>query len=135
MSLFYSSSPTPRTIPASRTSSERSVQFKSMFPFRLTLSFNDPFSSRIVFSVLTLQQSSQWLDKLSQQTKQNPAVDFLPSTVLALYLRRKFFVSYSKQPPADQSPSRLTFLDWLDLLLNGTFREPMAITEWPTNFH
>jgi hypothetical protein len=86
----------------------------------------------MIYSVLYLDQSSEWLNELRNKIKDNQnkqSIQFSRSTVLALYIRRKFFVSYS----STEQP--LTFSDWIDLLFNGTFRDPINITEWPMKFH
>lgn len=107
------------------------------------------FSSRFVFSILFREQSSQWLDELTNQLPETSSIDFSSSTVLALYIRRKFFVVFSpskkqnndqeqqQQQQADQSTTTttLTFFDWIDLLLNGNFREPINLRDWPEKFH
>jgi hypothetical protein len=90
----------------------------------------------MVYSVLYLDRSSKWLNELlnkidDYQNKQS--IQFVPSTVLALYIRRKFFVSYS--PISDNTEQSLTFSDWIDLLFNGNIRKPINITEWPMQFH
>lgn len=135
-------------IPVWKSSNEIFIQWKSN-----KLSFNFVFkrekfccfSSRFIFSVLFRDQSSKWLDELSNQLPENSSIDFSPSTVLALYIRRKFFVVFSpsktknndqEQQQADQSTTTmLTFFDWIDLLLNGNFREPINLRDWPENFH
>ncbi|CAF3708770.1 unnamed protein product [Rotaria sp. Silwood1] len=92
----------------------------------------------MIFSILYRQQSIQWLDKLSnniQDNQKQQLIQFFPSTVLALYIRRKFFVSY--WPICnnnEQSEKILTFSDWIDLLFNGNFRDPITVTEWPMKF-
>lgn len=83
----------------------------------------------MAFSILYRENSSKWLDELSKQIQDKQSNEFSSSTILALYIRRKFFVTY--QP---ESSSTLTFPDWIDLLLEGTFREQINITEWPMNF-
>ncbi|CAF1602995.1 unnamed protein product, partial [Rotaria sp. Silwood1] len=94
--------------------------------------------SHMIFSILYRQQSIQWLDKLSnniQDNQKQQLIQFFPSTVLALYIRRKFFVSY--WPICnnnEQSEKILTFSDWIDLLFNGNFRDPITVTEWPMKF-
>jgi len=101
------------------------------------------FSSRWIFSILCRQQSSKWLDELLnniEDTQNKQSIQFPPSTILALYIRRKFFVSYrsiysNNNVLTNQSNSTLTFSDWIDLLFNGNFREQIPITEWPMEFH
>jgi hypothetical protein len=98
------------------------------------------FSSRIIFSIIYRQQSSKWFDELLnkiEDTQNKQSIQFSPSTILALYIRRKFFVSYRSiySNNNNQSNSILTFSDWIDLLFNGNFREPISITEWPMKFH
>ncbi len=89
----------------------------------------------MIFSILYQSESSKWLDELSKKIEPNqPSIEFHSSTILALYIRRKFFVSYSTNSNP-QSTSTLTFSDWIDLLFNGNFREPITITEWPMNFN
>lgn len=101
--------------------------------------------------MLYREQSSKWLDKLVKKIDDNQnkeSIQFPPSTVLALYIRRKFFVSYAPirdntDELADESgaflatnqSSTLTFSDWIDLLLNGNFRNPISVKEWPMRFH
>jgi hypothetical protein len=90
----------------------------------------------MVYSVLYLDRSSKWLNELSNKIDDNQnkqSIQFVPSTVLALYIRRKFFVSYS--PISDNTEQSLTFSDWIDLLFNGNIRKPINITEWPMQFH
>jgi hypothetical protein len=91
----------------------------------------------MVYSILFRQQSSKWLDELLNKIEDNQnkqTIQLVPSTILALYIKRKFFVSYSNN---DQqlTDSTLTLLDWIDLLLNGNFREQIRITDWPMKFH
>ena len=96
----------------------------------------------MVFSILYRQQSSQWLNELAKNISNQSSSQWLSSTVLALYIRRKFFVSYwpidttnsNELTEQSSSPATLTFSDWLDLLLDGTFREPTHVTEWPMKF-
>ena len=105
----------------------------------------------MIFSILYRQQSFEWLTELSnkieinQPTKQS--IRFSSSTVLALYIKRKYFVSYgpisnsnnanaTTYEQSDQtSSSKLSFTDWIDLLFNGDFRQPIKVTEWPMKFH
>jgi hypothetical protein len=90
----------------------------------------------MVYSVLYLDRSSKWLNELLNKIDDNQnkqSIQFVPSTVLALYIRRKFFVSYS--PISDNTEQSLTFSDWIDLLFNGNIRKPINITEWPMQFH
>jgi hypothetical protein len=102
----------------------------------------------MIYSILYREQSPKWLDKLAKKIEDNQNKQFLPSTVLALYIRRKFFVSYwpirdNNDELSDQSgallatdqSSTLTFSDWIDLLLNGNFRNPTSVKEWPMKFH
>ena len=112
-------------------------EYVQSFDSFMTLSFSP--SSRFVFSILFREQSSSWLAELSKHSREENW-NFSPSTVLALYIRRKLFVIYSpnnhqEQQQANQSISTLTFFDWIDLLLNGNFREPITVTDWPRNFH
>jgi hypothetical protein len=91
----------------------------------------------MVYSILFRQQSSKWLDELLNKIEDNQnkqTIQLVPPTILALYIKRKFFVSYSNN---DQqlTDSTLTLLDWIDLLLNGNFREQIRITDWPMKFH
>ncbi|UJR21837.1 hypothetical protein I4U23_024911 [Adineta vaga] len=98
--------------------------------------------SHMVYSILYRQQSSQWLNELSNNIQDKQSSQFLPSTVLALYIRRKFFVSYgpldddynNSNERCQQSSSKLTFSDWIDLLFDGTFREPIHVIDWPMKF-
>jgi len=88
-------------------------------------------TSRLIFSIITRDKSSKWLDDLQRQSK----INNLPSsTILGLYLRRKFFVSYSFNESQSSSSSSLTFSDWIDLLLEGNFRQPVILNDWPKNF-
>ncbi|CAF4253007.1 unnamed protein product, partial [Rotaria sp. Silwood2] len=96
--------------------------------------------SHMIFSILYRQQSIEWLNELSNNIQDNQykqSIQFIPSTVLALYIRRKFFVSYSSicNNNNEQLNQTLTFSDWIDLLFNGNFREPITITEWPMKFN
>ena len=84
----------------------------------------------MVFSILFLEKSSKWLDELREKMTNDKSIDLIPSTILALYIRRNYFVCYS----TNTSASTLTFSDWIDLLLEGNFREQISITEWPKNF-
>ena len=91
-------------------------------------------------SILYRQQSSIWLNELSNKiivNQNRQSIEFFPSTVLALYLRRKFFVSYRLICNNDnyEISSTLLFADWIDLLFNGDFRQPINVTEWPMKFH
>ncbi|CAF1584249.1 unnamed protein product [Adineta ricciae] len=55
------------------------------------------FSSRMIFAVLYRDRSPKWLKELSSNIEDEPKrqiVQFISSTVLALYIRRKFFVPY-----------------------------------------
>lgn len=96
----------------------------------------------MIFSVLYRQQSSKWLDELSDKIQDNQikqSIRFSSSTVLALYIKRKYFVSFGQicnnNNTNQQSDQKLTFLAWIDLLFDGTIREPISITEWPMIFH
>ncbi|CAF3701786.1 unnamed protein product [Rotaria sordida] len=92
--------------------------------------------SHMIFSILYRQQSMKWLNELSKKIQNQQSIKFFSSNVLALYIRRKFFVSYeSISNNNEQSNQTLTFLDWIDLLFNGNFREPITITEWPMKFN
>ncbi|CAF1624706.1 unnamed protein product [Adineta ricciae] len=98
--------------------------------------------SRMVYSILYRQRSRQWLNELSKNILDKQSSQFLPATVLALYIRRNFFVSYGQldadcnnsNESCEHSSSKLTFSDWIDLLLNGTFRQLINVTDWPTKF-
>jgi hypothetical protein len=91
----------------------------------------------MVYSILYRQRSSKWLDELSNKIEDKQTIQLIPSTILALYIRRKYFVSYSNNHNqlTDLSSSKLTFLDWIDLLLNGNFPDSIKITDWPMKFH
>jgi hypothetical protein len=91
----------------------------------------------MVYSILYRQRSSKWLDELSNKIEDKQTIQLIPSTILALYIRRKYFVSYSNNHNqlTDSSSLKLTFLDWIDLLLNGNFRDSIKITDWPMKFH
>jgi len=97
----------------------------------------------MIFSIIFRQQSSQWLDELLnklEDTQNKQSIEFSPSNILALYIRRKYFVSYrsiysNNNVLTNQSNSTLTLSDWIDLLFNGNFRKPIRITEWPMKFH
>lgn len=105
----------------------------------------------MIFSILYRQQSSKWLDELSNKIENNQntqSIGLFPSTVLALYIKRKYFVSYGPicnnsnnskttktNEQSDQTSSNLTFTDWIDLLFNGNIRQPIIVTEWPMKFH
>ena len=122
-------------------------------------------SSRMVFAVLYRQHSPRWLNELYENIESDqttPRIRCLPSTVLALYLRRRFFVPYwsltnheeltdesgaflgmdhqhrsSSSSSTDSIASTtdsLSFSDWIDLLLDGNIRTPVSITEWPMIF-
>ena len=96
----------------------------------------------MVYSILYRQRSSQWLNELSKNILDKQSSQFLPSTVLALYIRRNFFVSYGQlnddcnnsNESCEHLSSKLTFSDWIDLLLSGTFRQQINVTDWPTKF-
>ncbi|CAF0956307.1 unnamed protein product [Adineta steineri] len=103
--------------------------------------------SRMVFSILyRRQQSSIWLNELSNNIENKQSIRFRSSTVLALYIRRKFFVSYwpidndddnnnsNSNEIVGESSSKLTFSNWIDLLFDGNFRDPNNITKWPIKF-
>lgn len=54
-------------------------------------------SSRMIFAVLYREKSSRWLDELYENIEDDQnrqLVHFNASTVLALYIRRKFVVPY-----------------------------------------
>jgi hypothetical protein len=95
----------------------------------------------MIYSVLYRSRSSQWLDELSSKIEEDKQTnESIPSsTILALYIRRKFFVSYSNNNNQDEltdsSSSKLKFQDWIDLLLNGNFPDRITITDWPMKFH
>lgn len=83
--------------------------------------------ARLIFSIYSREKASAWIEQLEEQSARK-----LPSaTVLALYLRRRFFVSF---PFEESSSSTLTFSDWIDLLLEGNFREPVPVADWPRDF-
>jgi hypothetical protein len=87
----------------------------------------------MIFAILYRDKSSKWLNELLNNIEDNEnkhLIKFFSSTILALYIKRKFFVSYSPQ-----SSTILTFSDWIDLLFNGNFRQPINITQWPMIFH
>lgn len=125
------------------------------------------FSSRMIFAVLYRLHSSQWLNELYaniEDDQNRQLVRFLPSTVLALYIRRKFFVPYwslmtneeisdetgaflgmdhhhhrssstSSTDSIASTTDSLSFSDWIDLLFDGSIRTPISITKWPMRFH
>lgn len=120
----------------------------------------------MVFAILYRQRSSRWLNELyaNIEADQNkPNFRCTSSTVLALYIRRKFFIPYwsltNRQELSDESAAflgmdqnqhrssltssddsinsscdSLTFSDWIDLLFDGNFRNPISVTDWPTSF-
>jgi hypothetical protein len=122
-------------------------------------------SSRMVFAVLYRQHSPRWLNELYaniESDQKTPPIRCVPSTVLALYLRRRFFVPYwsstnheeltddsgaflgmdhqhrssstSSTESMASTTDSLSFADWIDLLLDGNIRTPISITEWPMLF-
>ncbi|CAF4418317.1 unnamed protein product, partial [Rotaria magnacalcarata] len=103
--------------------------------------------SRMIFSVLYRKQASAWLTELSNKIQDNQHKQlnrFFPSTVFALYIKRKYFVSFgpictnnnnNNNNDDQQSDEKLTFSAWIDLLFDGTIRDPITVTEWPIKFH
>ena len=121
----------------------------------------------MIFAVLYRQHSSQWLNELYaniEDDQNRQLVRFLSSTVLALYIRRKFVVPYwslmnneeisdetgaflgmdyhhhrssstSSTDSIASTTDSLSFADWIDLLFDGSIRTPISITEWPMRFH
>ncbi len=121
----------------------------------------------MIFSVLYREHSSRWLNELYENIEDDnnrQLVRFISSTVLALYIRRKFFVPYwslitndegtdetgaflgmdnhhyrsSSTSSTDSIASTidsLSFSDWIDLLFDGNIRTHISITEWPMKFH
>lgn len=121
----------------------------------------------MIFAVLYRDKSSRWLEELYtniEDDQNRQLVRFVSSTVLALYIRRKFFVPYwsllSNDEICDDSGAfigmdnhhyrssstsstdslasttdSLSFTDWIDLLFDGNIRTPIVITEWPMRFH
>lgn len=121
----------------------------------------------MISAVLYRENSSRWLEELyanieDDQNKQ--LVKFKSSTVLALYIRRKFFVPYwslsnndeisdengafigmdnhqyrssstSSTDSISSTTDSISFSDWIDLLFDGSIRAPISITEWPMIFH
>ena len=120
----------------------------------------------MVFAILYRKHSSRWLNQLYENIEidQNKSiVRWTSSTVLALYIRRKFFVPYwsltnheelsdekggflgldqhqyrsssiSSNDSLTSSSESVTFMDWIDLLFDGTIRSPISVKEWPMNF-
>jgi hypothetical protein len=121
----------------------------------------------MIFAVLYREYSSRWLNELYaniEDDQNRQLVRFISSTVLALYIRRKFFVPYCSLITNDESTDEtgaflgmdnhhyrssstsstdsiasttdsLSFSDWIDLLFDGNIRTPIAIIEWPMRFH
>jgi hypothetical protein len=119
----------------------------------------------MVFAVLYREHSSSWLKQLYaniEADQTSPVLSCTSSTVLALYIRRKFFVPYwsliNHDEATDESGAfigmdhsvyrssltsstdsiastteSLSFMDWIDLLFDGSIRTPISITEWPMN--
>jgi hypothetical protein len=121
----------------------------------------------MIFAVLYREHSSRWLNELStniEDDQNRQLVRFISSTVLALYIRRKFFVPYwsllnndeisdetgaflgmdhhhqyrssstSSTDSIASTTDSLSFSDWIDLLFDGNIRTPISITEWPMIF-
>lgn len=82
----------------------------------------------MAFSILYRENSTKWLDELTNKIKDEQIIELSSSTILALYIKRNYFVTYKTES------SILTFSDWIDLLYNGTFREPIHVIEWPMKF-
>ncbi|CAF1321831.1 unnamed protein product [Adineta steineri] len=122
--------------------------------------------SRMIFAVLYREHSPQWLIELCSNVEDEHnrrLVRFTSSTVLALYIRRKFFVPYWSLSNNDEvldengafigmdnhhyrssstsstdsiasTTDSLSFTDWIDLLFDGNIRRPMSVTDWPMIF-
>ena len=121
----------------------------------------------MIFTVLYRQTSPQWLNELYRHIEDDhnrQLVRFVSSTVLALYIRRKFFVPYwsliTNDETTDESGAflgmdnhrnhrsssisstdsiasttdSLSFSDWIDLLFDGNIRAHISISEWPMRF-
>jgi hypothetical protein len=120
----------------------------------------------MIFAVLYREHSLRWLNELYaniEDDQNRQLVRFISSTVLALYIRRKFFVPYwsllnndeisdetgafigmdnhhcrsSSTSSTDSKASTtdsLSFSDWIDLLFDGNIRTPISVTEWPMIF-
>ena len=121
----------------------------------------------MIYAVLYRENSSRWIKELYnniEDDQNRKLVKFNSSTVLALYIRRNFFVPYGSLSNNDEisdengafigmdnhhyrasstsstdslasTTDSLSFSDWIDLLLDGNLRKPISITEWPMIFH
>jgi hypothetical protein len=120
----------------------------------------------MIFAVLYREHSLRWLNELCaniEDDQNRQSIRFTPSTVLALYIRRKFFVPYwsllnndelsdetgafigmdnhqcrssstSSTDSIASTTDSLSFSDWIDLLFDGNIRRPISIKEWPMRF-
>lgn len=120
----------------------------------------------MVFAVLYQEKSVRWLNELFEKIESDqktPKARCGPSTVLALYIRRKFFVPYwslinsddhhvdetgaylgmdhhyrssstSSTDSCTSNSDSLSFMDWIDQLLDGSIRRSISISEWPMTF-